>query len=254
MPPAGHPRCGRPRSHVVLFALHGMLQPVDYGSLGAPLLALALGRPAEVGVARPDLCGASASHPRPRSTVPSGSGFRPRACRRQGQQESATTESQRPTIRVAHDGHFALRMNRIGRERDGIIGEEAGEAAIARLAELARGFRADNGTDAFEGVWRSSERAPGPRSHRLPDAILLSNLQVPGTTSIVDDQGTRLVSTTQESRNGVHNSLGFCYFRPATGAGATPASAFNNMDFAPGLLSLFGVPAPNELQGSSFLR
>ncbi|MBE0611164.1 MAG: alkaline phosphatase family protein [Dehalococcoidia bacterium] len=245
-----------PGTHVVLFGLHGMHHQVDYGSLGAQLMALTLGRPAEVGVARPDLLR------RLRNAIPDPVHraiwqrlpARVRAAR-QGQLDTATTDvANDPLIRVAHDGHFALRMNLIGRERDGIIGEEAGEAAIARLAELARGFKADNGLVAFEGVWRSSERAPGPRSHRLPDAMLLSNPEVPGTRGIVDGSGTRLINAREESRNGVHTSLGFCYFRPATGAGATPASAFNNMDFAPGLLSLFSVPAPNELQGSSFLR
>jgi predicted AlkP superfamily phosphohydrolase/phosphomutase len=244
-----------PATHVVLFALHGMLHQVDYGSLGAQLVALTLGRPAEVGVARPDLLR------RIRNAVPDPVHraiwqrlpARVRAAR-QGQLDSATTDvASDPLIRVAHDGHFALRMNLIGRERDGIIGEEAGEAAIARLADLARGFRAENGMQAFEGLWRSGEAAPGPRAQRLPDAILLSNLKVPGTSGIVDDQGMRLLNTTQETRNGVHNSLGFCYFRPAKGAGGVPASAFDGMDFAPALLSLFAVPAPKVFQGSSFL-
>jgi hypothetical protein len=245
-----------PDTHVVLFALHGMLHQVDYGSLGAQLMALALGRPAEVGVARPDLLR------RVRDAIPDPVHraiwqrlpARVRAAR-QGQLDSATTDfANDPLIRIAHDGHFALRMNLLGRERDGLIGEEAGEAAIARLAGLADGFKADNGMDAFQGVWRSGEAAPGPRSHRLPDAILLSNLQVPATSSIVDDKGMRLLNTTQETRNGVHNSLGFCYFRPRSGAVAVPARTFSSMDFAPLVLSLFGVPAPKELQGSSFLR
>ena len=245
-----------PDAHVVLFALHGMLHQVDYGSLGAQLMALALGRPAAVGVARPDLLR------RVRNAIPDPVHraiwqrlpARLRAAR-QGQLDSATTDfAHDPLVRVAHDGHFALRMNLIGRERDGIIGEEAGEAAIARLADLVAGFKADNGMDAFAGLWRSSEQAPGPRSHRLPDAILLSNLDVPGTRTIVDGSGTRLMNTSEESRNGVHTSLGFCYFRPPSGADAVPAGTFSSMDFAPGLLSLFSVSAPKEFQGASFLR
>lgn len=245
-----------PGTHVILFALHGMLHQVDFGSLGAQLLALTLGRPAEVGVPRPDLLR------RVRNAIPDPvhraiwQRLPPRLrAARQGQLDSAATDFGRdPLVRVAHDGHFAVRMNLVGRERDGIIGEEAGEAALARFADLAAGFKADNGLDAFAGLWRSREQAPGPRSHRLPDAMLLSNLQVPGTCSIAGASGTRLTNASEESRNGVHTSLGFCYFRPASGTGPVPAKSFSSMDFAPGLLSLFSVPAPKALQGTPFLR
>lgn len=246
-----------PQAHVVLFALHGMLHQVDFGSLGGQLMALTLGRSPEVGVARPDLLR------RLRNAIPDPVHraiwkrlpARVRAAR-QGQLDSATSDfAHDPLVKVAHDGHFALRMNLAGRERDGVATEAEGEALISKLAALSAGFRAENGMDAFSGMWRSGERAPGPRSHRLPDAILLSNLEVPGTGSIVDGQGLRLINRSEETRNGVHTSLGFSYFRPAAGSdGTTTAGSFNAMDFAPGLLSLFGVPAPQDLQGSSFLR
>ncbi len=44
-----------PGATIGLFALHGMRHQVDFSSLGAQVLALAMGKPAEAAVSRPDL-------------------------------------------------------------------------------------------------------------------------------------------------------------------------------------------------------
>lgn len=83
--------------------------------------------------------------------------------------------------------------------------------------------------------------------------MLLSNLEVPGTR-IAGGSGTRLMNASEEPRNGVHTSRGFCYSRLFSGIPVVPAKSFSSMDFAPGLLALFSVLAPEALQGAPFLR
>ena len=243
--------------HVMLFALHGMMHQVDYSNgLAAQLLAIANGKDPAAGVAPPDLLR------RIRDLIPDSLHraiwkrlpARIRAARQGHLVEAAGDYAHDRLIRVGHDGHLGVRMNLKGRERDGVIDSETGEQSLANLWSIAREYAVADGRPAFEGLWRSSEQAPGPRQHRLPDALLLGNLEVPRTDRLVGPGGKLLFSSTPEARNGVHTGRGFCFFRPASGTTAVPSrETWANEDFAPTIFDLLGVPPLDTFQGRSGL-
>lgn len=246
-----------PNCHVMLFALHGITHQVDYAnSLAAQLLALANGKEPEAGVAPPDLLR------RVRDLMPDSLHraiwkrlpARIRAARQGNLVEAGGDYSNDALLRIGHDGHLGVRINLRGRERDGIVDAEAGEAAIENLWTIAAEYSATNGLPAFEGLWRSAEHAPGPRQHRLPDALLLTNLAVARTERLIGPAGRVILSNSPEARNGVHTGRGFCYFRPAAGTSPSPArETWANEDFAPTIFDLLGVPPLESFQGRSGL-
>jgi len=245
-----------PDAHIVLLALHGMVEQVDYsGGLGNQLLALALGKKPEVAVAAPDALR------RLRDLMPD-SVHRaiwrrlpgPLRAARQGVLSSVGGDLARdPVFRIAHDGHLGLRMNLEGRERDGRFSAGEAEAALARLAGLAAECKAPDGQPAFESLLRIGERFAGPRAHRLPDALLLATPTVHRATTILGPEGRELANHDPEARNGIHTGRGFVFMRGASGSTASLArTEVDNRDFAPSLLSLYGVPSQRHHEGTVF--
>lgn len=248
-----------PEAHVFLFALHGVVEQVDYSAtLGMQLLALALGKQPEAGVPPADLLR------RARNLLPASvhraiwRRLPPRMrASRQGTLSSAGLDFERdPVFRVAHDGHLALRKNLRGRERDGRFAEEETEAAIEAVAELARQFRTVEGVPAFERMWRAGEAAgDGSRRERLPDALLLANPRVTSAARLIGPGGTELTTAEPEARNGIHNGRGFVFVRmPAGSTAKLRRTEIDNRDFAPSILDLFGIPAPVTSEGVTFFR
>ncbi|MGE3074907.1 MAG: alkaline phosphatase family protein [Dehalococcoidia bacterium] len=242
--------------NILLFSLHGTVHQVDYSaSLGSQVLALSLGKEASVAVARPDLLR------RVRNLLPAPvhraiwrrlpARFR---ASRQGVLSSAGVDIEHdPIFRVPHDGHVALRGNLQGRERDGKFDQPEVDAALARLEGLAAEFKTEDGRAAFPELVRSGERFPGPRSHRLPDGLLLSNPAVTGAERIIGPDNLVLTNTEPEARNGIHNGRGFLMVRPAADSGlALARNEIDNRDFSPSLLQLYGVASAAELPGESF--
>jgi hypothetical protein len=247
-----------PNAEVMLISLHGVLPQADYSAtIATQVLALALGKAAQEPGMRPDVVR------RLRDLLP-GSVHRaiwrrlPEGIRasRHGRLTTAGSDlAHDALLRLAHDGHLGIRVNLAGRERDGIVSQAEGEAALARLAELAAPLRTEDGTTAFDGLWRSSESAPGPRSHRLPDALLLANLAVQRVSRVSGPNGVQLSARGPEARNGMHNGRGFCFFRPGAHSGTRLAdSTIDNVDFAPTILELLRVSVPGHLQGTSAVR
>jgi predicted AlkP superfamily phosphohydrolase/phosphomutase len=153
---------------------------------------------------------------------------------------------------VAHDGALALRLNLEGRERDGTVGREEGEALLVRAGELAEQMVTAGDQPAFGSLVRTAARYPGPRAHRLPDALVPANPEVAGTEEVRLPGGPVLRNPQPEARNGVHTSEGFCLYRPAASAEAL-RGAINSLDFAPTILGRLGVAAPASLHGEPFL-
>lgn len=244
-----------PEATLMVVALHGLLEHADYTeSLAGQVLALALGHPAEVGVERADLL----RKLRDRIPLPVHRAIwrrLPRRIRasRLGSRSSAAVDMEKDAVlRIVHDGHLALRKNLAGREREGRFSDEEAEAMLAKLEDFAAEFRTGEGYPAFEGVWRPREAfGEGPRLHRLPDALLLSNPNVKSARKLVGPHGVELTAQVPDVRNGLHNGRGFLFLRPGAGTTASVARAeIDNRDFAPSLLDRFGLAGGG--QGTSF--
>ncbi|MGE0600922.1 MAG: alkaline phosphatase family protein [Dehalococcoidia bacterium] len=246
-----------PNANIFLFSLHGTVHQVDYSaSLGSQVMALSLGKEASAAVVRPDLLR------RARNLLPASvhraiwrrlpARFR---ASRQGVLSSAGVDIEHdPIFRVPHDGHVALRGNLQGRERDGKFAQAEIDEALAKVESLAAAFKTEDGRAAFPELVRSRERFPGPRSHRLPDGLLLSNPAVTGAERIIGPDDLVLTNTEPEARNGIHNGRGFLFARTAEGSGLSLArTEIDTRDFAPSMLALFGLSGDDGLPGESFL-
>jgi predicted AlkP superfamily phosphohydrolase/phosphomutase len=240
--------------HVFIFAAHGMRQQFDYSGFGEQLLALLAGRPPIDPATRPDLIR------RIRNVIPDPvhrfiwrnlpAGLR---ARRQHQVSTGRADLAHDALfPIVHDGSPAVRANLRGRERDGFVSKEEAEALFAKLATLSATFSTPEGQQAFPSVWRSHLEEPGPRSHRLPDALLLSNPEIMEAVQLRDQDGHTLTSARAEVRDGVHTAHGFAFFRPAGDVTLARTTA-DNTDFGPSVLQLFGIPPRDDLDGTSFI-
>ena len=241
-----------PDCHVGLFALHGMQHQVDYGHFGTQLLSLLGGEPPA------DHAGGRDLVRRVRDLMPDALRqwvWRTIPARMRSARVGALTLagvdlSRDKLFRTMHDGHAAVRVNLIGRETPGLVSESGRDPLLRAFEDLALEYTADDGQRAFTELLRPQEQFPGPRAHRLPDGLLLTNFDVKGTNAIHRD-GETLTSTVREARNGVHTGRGFAYFR--TVGGGMSRETMDALDFAPTVLELLGVAPTTELHGSSVL-
>ena len=154
---------------------------------------------------------------------------------------------------LPNDSSAALRVNMAGRELHGLTpAADAGPLINAIWAEASR-YVANGGGPAFVDMFRTSEVFPGPRQHRLPDAILMTPFDLIQTSSITRDDGFVIDLAKPVVRNGAHTGRGFCFYRPAGGATLVEPT-FDNLDFAPTILERLGVTPPGHLEGKPFLR
>lgn len=243
-----------PDCDIFIFALHCSRPQVDYGHFGPQLLDLLAGRTPFDPDAHPDMLRRirDAIPDRVHRAIWSRLPARLRAAR-QGQLALAGVDSSTaPIFTVASDSPIAWRLSLAGRERDGRLTPEEGEALIARLGALAREAATADGQPAFSPLLRPPVRWPGERSHRLPDAMLPLNPNVYATDTLTMADGTVLRSAHPEARNGVHSGEGFCFLRPARPARVLRDSV-DARDFAPTVLGLLGAAAPHHLEGETFL-
>lgn len=240
--------------HVFIFAIHGMHEQVDYSAFGEQILALLAGRTPVDRETRPDVIR------RIRNAIPDPLHqfiwrhlpARIRASR-QHQISTGRADLQHDAVfPVVHDGHAAMRANIRGRERDGFVTKEEAERLFGRLEPLAAGFLTPEGMQAFPSMWRSEQAEPGPRSHRLPDALLVANPAVKHAALLKDGTGVVLTSARAEVRDGVHTGQGFCFFKPA-GEVEVLRTTLDNTDFGPSVLRLFGIPPRDDFDGTSFI-
>ncbi len=139
-----------------------------------------------------------------------------------------------------------------GREARGVVGAGEQMRWLDAVEETARGFRTADGQEVFAGLWRTAAHASGPRVHRLPDALLMSNRGLTRVAAAADALGRRLVNVMEERRNGVHTGEGFLYMRPAAGLRVRLPVAVDARDFAPSAWELLGVRPPAGYEGRSF--
>jgi predicted AlkP superfamily phosphohydrolase/phosphomutase len=70
------------------------------------------------------------------------------------------------------DNQGYISLNRAGRERDGIVGEDEASELIAQIREGLLDFRDPDGKPAVVAVEEVSERWQGPAADRLPDLVV----------------------------------------------------------------------------------
>jgi predicted AlkP superfamily phosphohydrolase/phosphomutase len=240
--------------HVLLLAVHGMTEQFDYEMYGSQMLSLFAGRNPNDWHAHPDLLRRlrdllpDALHRAIWQTLPG----RWRESRLDSLDLAAFNLERDRLFSLVHEVHPAVRVNLQGREQTGIVPAADVPALLDGLEAFISGFTTDDGRPAFTGVWRTAVEEPGPRSHRLPDALILANPAVTRIAHLRAPDGSVLASRRLEARNGVHVGRGFCYLRPAGEMAATRPTA-DNLDFAPSILDLLGVPHDRDFAGSSFV-
>ncbi|MPZ48598.1 MAG: hypothetical protein GEU75_04665 [Dehalococcoidia bacterium] len=240
--------------HVMLLALHGMIEQREYEPFGPQLLALFEGRAPQDWYARPDLVR------RIRELMPDWLHraiwrLLPHSFRaaRQNTIGSADFDFERDRLfTVVHETHPAVRVNLAGREASGLVQPEEADAMLDALEEFICQFTTHDGQQVFTRLWRVEKEQPGPMSHRLPDAMMVANPEVKGAPQLRAPDGTVITSGRREARNGVHVGRGFCYLRPAGSASATRLTV-DNRDFAPSVLELLDVPFDRNFGGRSFV-
>lgn len=236
---------------VLLFALHGIHEQRPFDGLGRQVLDVFAGREPVDDATQEDLL-RRLRNMLPRQVHEAVWRRLPPAlrARRHGHLQTAQSElAGERVFRVAHDGHPAFRVNLRGRERDGSVAPGDDARVLRELETLATGLTTPDGVPAFTGMWRSSE-APGPRAHRLPDGILLTNPELKRVDELVGPEGLRLRTAATERRNGIHTSEGFLFAR-LSDMKVTRAEV-NALDFAPTVLELLGVERP-AFDGRSFV-
>lgn len=236
---------------VMLFALHGIFEQRPFDGFGRQILDVYAGREPVDPAAEADLIRRVRNLlPRPVHEavwrrVPAGL----RARRHGALQTGPFEPGNEAVFRVAHDGHPALRVNLRGRERDGIVAPGEDARILRDIEALASSFTTREGARAFAGLWRPTA-TPGPRSHRLPDAILVANPELKRADELYGEGGLRFASAARERRNGIHTGEGFLFARLA---GRTLArDSVDAMDFAPAALNLLGLKS-HGFDGGSFV-
>jgi hypothetical protein len=244
-----------PAALVLVLALHGTAQQVDYSGFGAALAALFEGRAPEDPEVRRDLMR------RVRDVVPAR--LHRAIWRRLPGRLRAARTSQRllasselrgdRLLPLVHDHNAALRLNIRGRERPGVIAADEATTVLDEFEALATGFRAEGGAPAFIRMARPQEEYPGPRAGQLPDALLIANPEVASARSLTAPGGHDLTSARPEVRNGIHTSGGFFFARIPNGHECV-ARGVRSVDFAPTLLEWLGVSPVPGLEGTPFVR
>jgi predicted AlkP superfamily phosphohydrolase/phosphomutase len=244
-----------PDCDIFLFALHGMREQVDYAHFAPQILDALAGRTPIDPEAHPDLLR------RVRNAIPDSFHraiwkrlpARLRAARQGKLSTAGLDTTTAPIFPTVHDNAAAFRLNIAGRERDGVITAEEGEALLAQLEVLVASLVAEDGQPAFGAeLVRPASRWHGSRLSRLPDAFATLNSRVTATT-LLRNETIELHGSRPEARNGAHTAEGFCYVRP--GGPFEPArETIDVRDFAPSILRLLQVPEPSGLEGESFIR
>jgi Type I phosphodiesterase / nucleotide pyrophosphatase len=123
---------------------------------------------------------------------------------------------------IAHppDGCIYLRLNLVGRERDGIVPPAERDALLAATAAKLLAMRDLAGQPVFVEAARPSDLFPaGPRSELLPDLVLRTDHRIPDTLRM--DDGSELQVPWRGWRDGDHRPEGF-YIQ--VGPGFAPGS------------------------------
>jgi len=163
---------------------------------------------------------------------------------------SRTTAFNLPDTRSARRGVW---LNLEGRERQGIVSEEAAPAFAARIAAALEDLETTEGVPLFRSVVRS-----GRRDERAERAEMEPDIQVMENPGIDPMASMRLAGRTVEVRSlylrsidslGLHDETGIIL---AAGPGIAPRRTGWNAsiyDLAPTVLYLLGLPLSPDLPG-----
>jgi predicted AlkP superfamily phosphohydrolase/phosphomutase len=153
-----------------------------------------------------------------------------------------------------------VRLNLIGRERNGVLRPEEAESFAATLTEELLALRnLDTGHPVVERVRRGSDLCPGPMAHLLPDLVIDWDLSQPlgsagvgtgrGSVLRISSPRTGLIEVENRSgRSGEHRNEGLFVAR---GPGIRPGTldrSVSTLDYAPTIAAMLGCGMPADGQ------
>jgi predicted AlkP superfamily phosphohydrolase/phosphomutase len=155
-------------------------------------------------------------------------------------------------VSEAEPGTAWLRINLAGREPEGIVAPAEREALIDELSQdLMQLVDIETGEPAIEEILRTEERLSGPRSHLLPDLVVIWR---PGRriralrhprAGVIRDEGALWIPT-EHRGEGMMIAAG-----PSFEAGARAEGTIH--DIAPTALQALGSPIPEQMDGEPLM-
>ncbi len=164
--------------------------------------------------------------------------------------------SQTRLVACMADLEAYIQVNRIGRERDGIVPESDGPGLLDEIVDGVTTFvDEETGTPIVHSIARTAEvYPPGPNLHRLPDlTIRWAEGSAANHRAVVSPRFGRIPWPTPgknpDGRSGHHRPTGWVIAR---GPGIAPGSRLPDasiLDLAPTALSLLNEPEPYPMKG-----
>jgi len=161
-----------------------------------------------------------------------------------------------PAFAHPADNQGYIRLNRTGRERDGIVGAEEAAALVERIAAGLAEFRDPDGAPAVASVERVAELYPGKRADWLPDlAVRWSERPATALDRVVSDSfGEVRRAGSGSGRSGNHTpGDAWATIAPGESSHREPSRPPRLSDIAATIAALTGADAA-DLAGEPLLE
>ena len=156
------------------------------------------------------------------------------------------------------DNQGYVRLNRAGREHDGVVGAGEADELASNIADGLATFREPDGTPAVASVVRTADLYPGVRADRLPDLVVRWSERPATTLGHVESDRFGQISRAGagSGRSGNHTAGdAWAVLAPAAGTLRKPAAAEVPVrtprlaDIAATIAASLGLEASADLPG-----
>lgn len=160
--------------------------------------------------------------------------------------ESRTVDFSRTVAYMPTPGCYAVNLNLVGRQREGIVKRRSAAAVSKEVADLFRDLRDPvGGGKVFADVLPRAEAYPGPMSHHAPDLLL-----VPADQGVLADAQIGATGPWRSSdQTGMHRYAGMWSYRSPN----LPAGRYSEPvaleDLVPTVLHDLGLRQPANVPG-----
>jgi predicted AlkP superfamily phosphohydrolase/phosphomutase len=141
-------------------------------------------------------------------------------------------------------GCYAVNVNRVGRQRDGVVTGADAPKLVAELSELFLGLRAPDGGRVFAAALPREEAYPGPMVHRAPDLLL-----IPADEGVLADPGLDGDVWRPSEQTGMHRYAGMWAYRSPRVSPGRLGAPVALCDLVPTLLHDLGLRQPAAAHG-----